>query len=631
MKNFLLSVPLLFAVTAFAQSNFSYTPEKPKAGNEISFTYTPSGDLAGTLKIPEAFVIKDSSGWMSIENIDLKREYGKLSGKIKTDTSYTFVALSFKEGNMYDNNSDSGYLINLYDKDKVKIGSYAAAANFLDFYGPYRLNMKSNSKMAVKQFDKEFELYPENKEKYFMSYLSKLYRADKEKGSNSIQSEIEKMLRDTLKKRSDYRKVERLYGFLKLNQQSALMSRLKMEEGIFDLHDQDDFNEIVMKESDINKKEILLSDVKKLIANAPIEKKYSKMKDFVSANLARSYSSHKNWAKFREVVSAMDDDIQKYSLMNSAAWKMQEDSTNLELAEESSRQSVIYARTNLKRPSGRQPNMMTYKEWIEYNKNTYATYADTYAMVLYRMGNYKKALPYATEAAYAINRGQDVDQNKTYALIAERAMSPTKYKPKLEQFVKDGKSDATINDILKRLYIKQQKSEVGFDEYIAALEKEAHQKLVADLRKEMLNEPTPQFTLKDLAGNTVNIADLKGKTVVVDFWATWCGPCIASMPGMQKMVNKYKDNPGVKFLFIDTWQNEDNETELVQNFIEKRGYRDFHVLMDLDDKVVSSFKVEGIPTKFILGKDGNIKFKDVGFGGEESLLKKLPAMIELAN
>lgn len=130
MKNFLLSVPLLFAVTAFAQSNFSYTPEKPKAGNEISFTYTPSGDLAGTLKIPEAFVIKDSSGWMSIENIDLKREYGKLSGKIKTDTSYTFVALSFKEGNMYDNNSDSGYLINLYDKDKVKIGSYAAAANF---------------------------------------------------------------------------------------------------------------------------------------------------------------------------------------------------------------------------------------------------------------------------------------------------------------------------------------------------------------------------------------------------------------------------------------------------------------------------------------------------------------------
>ena len=139
------------------------------------------------------------------------------------------------------------------------------------------------------------------------------------------------------------------------------------------------------------------------------------------------------------------------------------------------------------------------------------------------------------------------------------------------------------------------------------------------------------FTVKDVDGNDVNLADYQGKKVYINFWATWCGPCIASMPGMKKMVNKYKDDPNVKFVFIDTWQNEENETEVVKKFITEKGYDEFHVLMDLDDKVVSSFKVDGIPTKFIVGKDGNIKFKEVGFDGEDNLVKKLPAMIELAN
>ncbi len=103
------------------------------------------------------------------------------------------------------------------------------------------------------------------------------------------------------------------------------------------------------------------------------------------------------------------------------------------------------------------------------------------------------------------------------------------------------------------------------------------------------------------------------------------------MPGMQKMVNKYKDDPNVKFLFVDTWQTEDDKVANAKKFIADKGYNEFHVLMDNEDKVVSSYKVTGIPTKFIIGKDGNIKFKEIGFDGEENLVKSLPAMVELAN
>ena len=154
--------------------------------------------------------------------------------------------------------------------------------------------------------------------------------------------------------------------------------------------------------------------------------------------------------------------------------------------------------------------------------------------------------------------------------------------------------------------------------------------MVAELRKSMLNEAAPSFALYDLNKNKVDIADLKNKIVVVDFWATWCGPCKASFPGMQKMVNKYKDNPEVKFVFVDTWEKGDNKAKNAGDFITANKYT-FHVLQDNEDKVVEQFKVEGIPTKFVIDKNGVIRFKAIGFdGSDEKLVTELTAMIELA-
>jgi len=185
-------------------------------------------------------------------------------------------------------------------------------------------------------------------------------------------------------------------------------------------------------------------------------------------------------------------------------------------------------------------------------------------------------------------------------------------------------------DILKRAYIKQNKSENGFEDYIAALEKESYLQMMAELRKSILNEAVPSFALLDLDGNNINISDLRNKVVVVDFWATWCGPCKASFPAMQKMVDKFKDNPEVKFVFVDTWERGENKRKDAADFLAAHKYT-FHVLQDVDDKVVSQFNVNGIPTKFVIDKNGMIRFKAVGFdGSDEKLVSELSAMIELA-
>ncbi|MEL6853455.1 MAG: TlpA disulfide reductase family protein, partial [Bacteroidota bacterium] len=110
----------------------------------------------------------------------------------------------------------------------------------------------------------------------------------------------------------------------------------------------------------------------------------------------------------------------------------------------------------------------------------------------------------------------------------------------------------------------------------------------------------------------------------------WCGPCKASFPGMQRAQDQLADRDDVAFLFIDTWENVKNKEENAAKFIEKNEYT-FNVLMDNDSKVVSEFKVEGIPTKFIIGKDNRIKFKSVGYSGnDEELVNEIKMMIEIA-
>lgn len=147
----------------------------------------------------------------------------------------------------------------------------------------------------------------------------------------------------------------------------------------------------------------------------------------------------------------------------------------------------------------------------------------------------------------------------------------------------------------------------------------------------MLNEAAPKFSLKDMEGNTVSLEGLKGKVVIVDFWATWCGPCIASMPAMKKAQEKLTARGDVAFLFVDTWENVDNKLQNASDFMKKNNYP-FHVLMDDESKVVADFKVSGIPTKFIIDKAGNIRFKSVGWGGnDEALIDEIDTMVELSS
>ena len=119
--------------------------------------------------------------------------------------------------------------------------------------------------------------------------------------------------------------------------------------------------------------------------------------------------------------------------------------------------------------------------------------------------------------------------------------------------------------------------------------------------------PAPAWTLTDLAGNAVRSDQFKGKVVVVDFWATWCGPCREEIPGYIALQKKY----GPEGLVIVGVSLDRRGPEAVRKFAEREGMN--YVVVMGDAATVEAFGgFDAIPTTFLIDRDGNIRDRKTG-------------------
>ncbi|KEK23220.1 redoxin domain-containing protein [Bacillus gaemokensis] len=120
----------------------------------------------------------------------------------------------------------------------------------------------------------------------------------------------------------------------------------------------------------------------------------------------------------------------------------------------------------------------------------------------------------------------------------------------------------------------------------------------------------PDFELSKLDGTKVKLSDLKGKKVILNFWATWCGPCQQEMPDMEAFYKKHKDD--VEILAVNyTVSERANGEEKVKKFAEEKGIT-FPVLLDKDISVTTTYKVITIPTSYFVDTKGVIQDKFIG-------------------
>jgi thiol-disulfide isomerase/thioredoxin len=136
----------------------------------------------------------------------------------------------------------------------------------------------------------------------------------------------------------------------------------------------------------------------------------------------------------------------------------------------------------------------------------------------------------------------------------------------------------------------------------------------------LTGQAAPALTFKDLAGKEVSLAALKGKVIVVDFWATWCGPCRQEIPGYIEMQKKYEKD-GLVIVGVSLDQK---GPKVVKKFVEANGMN-YTVVMG-DDKAVDAFGgFNSIPTTFLINREGRIVHQKSGamaHAAYEELVKK---------
>jgi len=235
----------------------------------------------------------------------------------------------------------------------------------------------------------------------------------------------------------------------------------------------------------------------------------------------------------------------------------------------------------------------------------YSQMANAYASI----GKADEALKLVDELKQHM-RSQRFGGNQGFmqATLGDIYVAAKHYEEAIEAFKKaielEPRNDRYFKDKLARAY-----EQAGKPDPATKIRKEA------DPGAAMVGKEAPAFTLKDLSGKTVSLSDFRGKVVLLDFWATWCGPCRQTIPHLEALHRKYKGQ-GLAVIGI----NHERDHDKVKEFA--KGQISYVVLLDADEQF-TQYHISGIPTAFYIDREGKIRYRDVGFGpGKEKLVER---------
>ena len=638
MKNIflLIFIAVFFVSPVIAkEKSIKTTPEKPKAGDEITIVYNPAGTALADAKNIEIIysVYSNQSNYFGIQethilSMDKSDDAWKIV--IKTPPNTEIIAVKFTSDELSDNNDLKGYFIRIYDEQgNETVYSRLGYATALISWPNYNVFCDKDFQKGYEILKQIFSENPDLKQFYLGEYLNviKKYTPDSLKSSVILKelTEVEELENVSDK---NYHIMISNYDYLKMPAKAEELIKKAINKypggSVAYQHVLKKLNE----ENNIEIKKQIVAEAEKAFKEIPPTSNTS-IHAIVFQSILKSGDMkmlHEWWdyTKKNDMNMSLPEVNQFVSILL-------KENKGMDLALELSKFIESNWNNNYTEKRLRMSTcFFNEKQFNKLKNRDQADFTRQYGDVLFNSGNKEEALQ-KYEKAFSIYDIKNFDE-KTITGYVKKLIETKRYnnvQPVFETAVKQAIEVEGLQDALKDIYIKMNGNENGFEKYFKNLLDEGRTALEAKLKKLLISQPAQQFTLVDLDGKKVSLADYKGKVVVLDFWATWCVPCKESFPAMQKTIEKYKDDKDVVFLFVNTWQSEVDKKKNAEDFLKKTKYP-FHVLLDSENKVLADYKVRGIPTKFIIDGNGNIRFNVVGAKTGDMAVEELSYMIELA-
>lgn len=622
----LLTLIIFYGCGPKFEGTFSISPEKPKPGEEITVMYDPAGTPLEGKDNVDLIAYLYNTDLEDAVGIEMQKEGKGFIGKFISLPSSFGAAVKFVDRDNYeleDNNNKEGYLINLFeDKGNTVAGSKAGLAVGYYFWAP-AAGMNRDGEKSLQLFNEAFTENPEIKIDFLESYFNLLLRIKPDEANTIIQSEL-----TNLEQQQELTETET--GLL-AKWYTRVNNIEKSENYKSKIYEQFPTGKYA-QEFEFDKFNKAQTGKDKLAVMTEFKDKFpdSKMLSNMYNGILLTYRQEGNFEDAYSFIKNNPNQIHPFYFQRTVSSMINTDADKQltkAFAEEGVKQaSRFYNEPYLEKSPGE-----TEKEWDKNRAYYLGLNEFRYGQLIYETGSIPEAIDILENAIENTSKLYgDQDLLDYYGKVLVEAGEHQKALDKISQFISEGNSSASLEDKLKQAYIAVNGSDSGYEEYLGKFLSEAETEMLAELKTKIINEPAPQFTLTDLDGNEVSLSDYKGKIVLIDFWATWCAPCLQSFPGLKTAVEKYKNDNSVEFLFVNAWESVDNKEENARKFIEANNYP-FHVLLDLNNEVITQFKVEGIPTKFIIDAEQNIRFKSVGFSGNlDQMVKEIELMIDLA-
>ncbi len=652
----LLSVISIMVSNSFAQtSNFEYSPAKPLPGTTVQINYDSKGTPLAGQKIIKAVVHAYSNyRWHTTDLAMTPAGNGKFKAALSLDSDMGLAALKFTGGDTSDNNHDKGYVIMSTDPERGNINSPSAYAG----WGLLRANKFGYgvpgyfSKTPILS-DTAFYYWLNNEILRHSNQAGEVLAVPFARAVSAYQGKAgEPRINNIIK-----------YLIRKDDELNLLRARTILKSVTFDKTRADSLDTAMIRrfpkgeiakfnafrlfnmERDIEKKRLLGED---LLIKFPRNVAYDEFDQDNRFSYSNVYQTlvifgamKKDWSPLNRYISKLD-----FSSLITLYYKLIEiphnrkDQTDASLLPYADKfLACLELAKSTVPPEYWYLSPMQWKEEAE--KYIAKQILPVQVSILRNTGNTAQALVYA-ERSQKFYKYKRASLNDDEAYLLNKTRQYAKLRTLLEKSVYENQASPEMLALLKADYQRRGKPEAQYDAYFVSLKNPALAVRNAEqIKKAMINKEMPDWSMIDLNGKVVKFADLRGKTVVLDFWATWCVPCKASFPGMKLAVDHYKADPNVVFYFVDTEERGDKYKQEVARFI-KDGHFPFNILFDnktdgakVNDEVFArickAFTISGIPMKLIIDPKGKLRFLTDGYMGSPTALSdEIVEMVELA-